>query len=154
MLQQLESVKSRWGGKSQVVDRWLMDRQALLVSFCELAGINKQSESLPDADEIANFCSALLDYLSAGHFEVFDILVEDDDEGLDLKDKLYPKLTKTTDAALAFNDTFAQAVTPEQAAGFDAALAQLGEILEERFALEDELIAHVHTNKRDPEVTL
>ena len=81
MLQQLESVKSRWGGKSQVVDRWLMDRQALLVSFCELAGINKQSESLPDADEIANFCSALLDYLSAGHFEVFDILVEDDDEG-------------------------------------------------------------------------
>ena len=101
MLQQLESVKSRWGGKSQVVDRWLMDRQALLVSFCELAGINKQSESLPDADEIANFCSALLDYLSAGHFEVFDILVEDDDEGLDLKDKLYPKLTKTTDAALA-----------------------------------------------------
>ena len=155
MLQQLESVKSRWGGKSQVVDRWLMDRQALLVSFCELAGINKQSESLPDADEIANFCSALLDYLSAGHFEVFDILVEDDDdEGLDLKDKLYPKLTKTTDGALAFNDTFAQAVTPEQAAGFDAALAQLGETLEERFALEDELIAHVHTNKRDPEVTL
>ena len=154
MLQQLESVKSRWGGKSQVVDRWLMDRQALLVSFCELAGINKQSESLPDADEIANFCSALLDYLSAGHFEVFDFLVEDDDEGLDLKDKLYPKLTKTTDAALAFNDTFAQAVTPDQAAGFDAALAQLGETLEERFALEDELIAHVHTNKRDPEVTL
>lgn len=154
MLQQLESVKSRWGGKSQVVDRWLMDRQALLVSFCELAGINKQSESLPDADEIANFCSALLDYLSAGHFEVFDILVEDDDEGLDLKDKLYPKLTKTTDAALAFNDTFAQAVTPEQAAGFDSALAKLGETLEERFALEDELIAHVHTNKRDPEVAL
>ncbi|MBR9784856.1 MAG: sigma D regulator [Gammaproteobacteria bacterium] len=153
MLQQLESVKSRWGGKSQVVDRWLMDRQALLVSFCELAGINKQSESLPDADEIANFCSALLDYLSAGHFEVFDILVEDD-EGLDLKDKLYPKLTKTTDAALAFNDTFAQAVTPEQAAGFDSALAKLGETLEERFALEDELIAHVHTNKRDPEVAL
>ena len=44
--------------------------------------------------------------------------------------------------------------TPDQAAGFDAALAQPGETLEERFALEDELIAHVHTNKRDPEVTL
>ncbi len=63
-------------------------------------------------------------------------------------------MTKTTDAALAFNDTFAQAVTPEQAAEFDSALAKLGETLEERFALEDELIAHVHTKKRDPEVTL
>ncbi len=129
MLQQLESVKSKWGGKSQVIDRWLMDRQALLVSFCELAGINKRSECLPDPDEIDNFCSALLDYLSVGHFE---------------GDKLYPRLTKTTDAALAFNDTFAQAVTPEQAAEFDSALAKLGETLEERFALEDELIAHVN----------
>ena len=168
MLQQLESVKSKWGGKSQVIDRWLMDRQALLFSFCELAGINKRSECLPDPDEIDNFCSALLDYLSVGHFEVFDMLVENDNEGLALRDKLYPRLTKTTDAALAFNDTFAQAVTPEQAAGFDArpepgsalyaefdsALAKLGETLEERFALEDELIAHVHTKKRDPEVTL
>ena len=154
MLQQLESVKSKWGGKSQVIDRWLLDRQALLVSYCELAGINSQSECLPDADEIANFCGALLDYLSAGHFEVFDILVEGDSEGSALRDKLYPELTKTTDAAMEFNDTFAQAVTPEQAAGFDSALAKLGETLEERFALEDELIAHVHTNKRDPEVAL
>ena len=154
MLQQLESVKSKWGGKSQVIDRWLMDRQALLVSFCELACINKRSECLPDPDEIDNFCSALLDYLSVGHFEVFDMLVENDNEGLALRDKLYPRLTKTTDAALAFNDTFAQAVTPEQAAEFDSALAKLGETLEERFALEDELIAHVHTKKRDPEVTL
>ena len=85
MLQQLESAKSKWGGKSHVIDRWLMDRQALLVSFCELAGINKNSECLPDADEIASFCSALLDYLSAGHFEIFDILVENDKEGLDFQ---------------------------------------------------------------------
>lgn len=154
MLQQLESVKSKWGGKSQIIDRWLLERQALLVSYCELGGINKHTECLPDADEITSFCGALLDYLSAGHFEIFDILVENDDEGLLLRDKLYPRLTKTTDEALKFNDTFAQAVTPEQAAGFDSALAELGETLEERFALEDELIAHVHTNKRDPELTL
>ena len=154
MLQQLESVKSKWGGQSHVIDRWLMDRQALLVSYCELAGINNDSECLPDADEIANFCSALLDYLSAGHFEVFDILVENDTEGLNLRDKLYPELSKTTDAALAFNDTFAQSVTLEQAADLDSALASLGETLEERFTLEDELISHVHSNPRDPEVTL
>jgi regulator of sigma D len=148
MLQQLESAKSKWGGKSQTIDKWLQERQALLVTYCSLAGINKQSECLPDADEIADFCGALLDYLSAGHFEVFEILTENDSDlhGQALKEDLYPKLTKTTDAALAFNDRFAEAITSEQAAGFDSALAELGETLEERFALEDELIAHVHTH--------
>lgn len=148
MLQQLESAKSKWGGKSQTIDKWLQERQALLVTYCSLAGINKQSECLPDADEIADFCGALLDYLSAGHFEVFEILTENngDPQGQALKEDLYPKLTKTTDAALAFNDRFGEAITSEQAAGFDNALAELGETLEERFALEDELIAHVHTH--------
>lgn len=147
MLQQLESVKSKWGGKSHVIDKWLLERQALLVSYCNLAGINQQTECLPDADEISDFCSALLDYLSAGHFEVFELLVENDEKGQQLKDDLYPQLTKTTDAALSFNDKFAEAVSAEQASGFDGALATLGETLEERFALEDELIAHVHTHK-------
>ncbi|WDT85825.1 sigma D regulator [Alteromonas sp. 009811495] len=147
MLQQLESVKSKWGGKSHVIDKWLLERQALLVSYCSLAGINQQTECLPDADKISDFCSALLDYLSAGHFEIFELLVENDEKGQQLKEDLYPQLTKTTDAALSFNDKFAEAVSAEQASGFDVALATLGETLEERFALEDELIAHVHTHK-------
>ncbi len=147
MLQQLESVKKKWSGKSEVIDRWLRDRQALLVSYCHLAGINQRDKCLPDASDISRFCDALMDYLSAGHFEVFDMLVENDEKGLSLKNELYPKLTITTDAALLFNDRFADAVTPEQANKFDYALAQLGETLEERFALEDELIAHVHAYK-------
>jgi regulator of sigma D len=147
MLQQLESARSKWGGKSQTIDRWLQERQALLVTYCSLAGINESNSSLPDADDIAAFCGALLDYLSAGHFEVFELLTENGDDvtGLGLKENLYPELTKTTDAALAFNDKFAEAVSAKQAAGFDSALADLGETLEERFALEDELIAHMHS---------
>jgi len=147
MLQQLESVKNKWGGKNQVIDKWLLDRQALLVSYCDLAGINQDSGCLPDADKISHFCDALMDYLSAGHFEVFDLLVESDVAGNALKEQLYPKLKQTTDASLAFNDSFADAVTAEQATHFDTALARLGETLEERFALEDELIAHVHQHK-------
>lgn len=147
MLQQLESVKSKWGGKSLVIDKWLLERQALLVSYCQLAGINAHDDCLPDADEISEFCGALLDYLSAGHFEIFELLVEGDASGLTLKDELYPRLAETTDAALSFNDAFADALSPEQAAKLDKALANLGETLEERFALEDELIAHVHKNE-------
>ena len=147
MLQQLENDKNKWGGKHQVIDKWLLERQALLVSYCNLAGINQNNGCLPDADKISQFCDALMDYLSAGHFEVFDIIAGHDSAGEALKEQLYPKLKETTDASLSFNDTFADAVTAEQASHFDAALAQLGETLEERFALEDELIAHVHTHE-------
>lgn len=146
MLKQLENVKSKWGGKSQTVDNWLQARQQLLVTYCNLAGLDQKSESLPEANDIAQFCEFLMDYLSAGHFEVFDMLVSDDADGQRLKEHLYPKLTQTTDAALQFNDKFAEAVTIEQAADFDDALAKLGETLEERFGLEDELIEHMHTN--------
>jgi regulator of sigma D len=145
MLKQLEDVKTKWGGKSQTVDNWLNARQQLLINFCNLAGMDKRNETLPEANEIAHFCECLMDYLSAGHFEVFDILVSDDADGQQLKAHLYPKLTQTTDAALQFNDKFAEAVTTEQAANFDDALAKLGETLEERFGLEDKLIEHMHT---------
>jgi len=149
MLQQLENVKQKWGGKSQTVDNWLVARQSLLVSFCHLAGLNRQDDRLPGANEIALFCENLLDYLSAGHFEVFDMLVKEDNGGAALKQELYPELTKTTDAALQFNDRFAEAVTLEQATSFDRELASLGETLEERFKLEDRLISHLYKNSRD-----
>ena len=149
MLEQLESVKQKWGGKSQVVDNWLHARQSLLVSFCHLAGLNKRKDPLPEASEVERFCQNLMDYLSAGHFEVFDMLVKNDAEGIALKENLYPKLTKTTDAALQFNDKFAEAITMEQAALFENELAKLGETLEERFKLEDQLISHMYTNSSD-----
>ena len=60
MLQQLESVKSKWGGKSQVIDKWLLERQALLVSYCKLAGINTHDDCLPNADEISEFCGVVI----------------------------------------------------------------------------------------------
>lgn len=143
MLNQLESTKAKWGGKSKTVDNWLQARQDLLVSFCHLAGLNGTNDSLPEANEITLFCENLMDYLSTGHFEVFDMLVEEDEEGKALKQEFYPKLTKTTDAALGFNDRFAEAVSIEQAASFDEALANLGETLEERFKLEDSLISYM-----------
>jgi len=147
MLQQLESVKQKWGGKNQTIDNWLHARQSLLVSFCHLAGLNQRRNTLPEASEIEDFCEKLMDYISAGHFEVFDMLVNDNDEGVTLKQNLYPKLTKTTDAALQFNDKFAEAITMEQAALFEKELAELGETLEERFKLEDQLISHMYANR-------
>lgn len=159
MLNRLQKAKQKWGGKSDTVDNWLKSRQELLISYCNLAGIsadtsvdisdneiqiNRSHHALPDVSQIERFCEDLMDYLSAGHFEVYDMLIDSDDEGQKLKQQLDPALAATTDAALHFNDKYTEMVQPEQAASFDLDLEKLGETLAERFELEDQLIGHMH----------
>lgn len=160
MLQQLESAKRKWGGKSDAVDNWLKARQQLLIEYCLLAGITSAEagsvvtdvhlssangeRALPDAGDVETFCEDLMDYLSAGHFEVYDILATSSTRAKSLKEQLYPRISSTTDAALRFNDRYTQLVQPEQASTFDKDLAELGETLEERFELEDRLLHHLY----------
>jgi regulator of sigma D len=146
MLSQVEAAKQNWGGKSATIDKWLYERQNLLIQYCHLAGLDTVKGALPEAADISEFCTILMDYLSVGHFEVYEMLVENDESGALLKAKIYPLIAETTEKALNFNDNFADSFTPEQANNFDKALDSLGEVLEERFALEDQLIQHMHNN--------
>ncbi|WP_218311218.1 sigma D regulator [Alteromonas antoniana] len=154
MLNKLEQAKDKWGGRHTIIDNWLHARQMLLIKYCELAGLSgghdqaPQSHALPDASAIDAFCEAMMDYLSAGHFEVYDMLVNDDAEGQALKQKLYPEIAVTTDSALTFNDAYTDAVSAEQASQFDTDLASLGETLEVRFELEDQLIGHMYHSEQ------
>ncbi|MCW8090781.1 sigma D regulator [Alteromonas sp. ASW11-130] len=145
MLNKLEKAKSSWGGRSETIDKWLQERQSLLIKYCDLAGLNQPDASkLPTANDVSDFCAVLMDYISAGHFEVYEMLVSDDEAGIQLKRTVYPQIAQTTDNALRFNDHFAEALSAEQAKNFDSELADLGNVLEERFALEDRLIHHMH----------
>ena len=154
MLKKLEQAKDKWGGKHSIIDNWLHARQTLLIRYCELAGLSgghdhgHQSSALPDASAIDAFCEAMMDYLSAGHFEVYDMLVSDDADGKALKQKIYPEIAATTDSALNFNDAYTDAVSAEQASQFDTDLASLGETLEVRFELEDQLIGHMYHSEQ------
>ena len=37
MLKDLQSARERWGGVSEVIDRWLKERQELLVRYCDVS---------------------------------------------------------------------------------------------------------------------
>ncbi len=154
MLNKLEQAKDKWGGRHSIIDNWLHARQTLLIQYCELAGLSgsqdsaSQSNALPDTSSIDAFCEAMMDYLSAGHFEVYDMLVSDDAQGKALKQEVYPDIAVTTDQALTFNDAYSDAVSAEQAAKFDSDLASLGETLEARFELEDQLIGHMYHSEK------
>ena len=147
MLNKLEVAQQQWGGANQTIDAWLRERQEVLVAYCELAGLppyNKLETTLPQADDIKRFCQLLLDYISAGHFEIFDNIVANcltkGPASSEKARQIYPLINKSTDFALQFNDKYAESDDFKASNDFDESLATLGGLLEDRFELEDQLI--------------
>lgn len=153
MLENCRNAKERWGGVSEIIDRWLKERQELIVKYCDLTKLEEFGDVEEVVKRFTEFCQVLLDYVSAGHFEVYEQLVAEaqdffDERGIDLANRLYPRIQKTTEAVLDFNDRFDN--TPEEAEELKSLmpeLSRLGECLAERFELEDVLIEALHTTR-------
>jgi regulator of sigma D len=142
--------EEKWGGVDSTIDGWLGARKLLLIQYCELAGLppfDSELNALPDNQKITSFCATLMDYVSAGHFEVYDQIAQEN-QGIQNKQQLfgelYPEITITTDIALSFNDNFADTNTAHDLEVFDQQLSDLGQTLERRFAMEDQLIDNLH----------
>ncbi|WP_026376679.1 Rsd/AlgQ family anti-sigma factor [Aestuariibacter salexigens] len=146
MLHQVERAESRWGGSHDVIDSWLNERKELLIQYCQLAGLppfSRAAGALPDKESVLAFCEILMDYVSAGHFEVYEKLTGEEAKRDDTHH--YASISQTTDVALDFNDRFATE-SDHVGEGFDSALSALGQALEERFELEDDLINAIYDN--------
>ena len=153
MLENCRNAKERWGGVSDIVDGWLKERQNLIVLYCEITSTAAESsEAL--VSKYQNFCQILVDYVSAGHFEVYEQLIQEakefDDGGEDLAKKIIPQIQLTTEAALKFNDQFDDVHKVDDGLGsLGDEMSKLGEILEDRFGLEDTLIETLHNSHAD-----
>jgi regulator of sigma D len=130
---------------------WLKERRALLSAYTSL--VVSLDNSLPQAGVArhqADLCELLVDYVSAGHFEVFHRLVEEAESFGDgssaLAAELMPDIGDTTEVILAYEDKYADCAVPCDKLSRD--LSALGEILETRFVLEDRLIAGLHNSHR------
>ena len=138
MLDNLQNARERWGGVSDLIDRWLRDRQQLIVQYCDISGTTDFEDSEQVRNKFGKLCDALVDYVSAGHFEIYEKLIREE----------------TTEVALAFNDKLsADAMSEEALRGLMGPLSELGEQLETRFSLEDFLIEHLHNVHADQMVS-
>ena len=148
MLNQLESLTERVRGSNKLVDRWLHVRKHLLVAYYNLVGIKPGKESFMRLNEKAldDFCQSLVDYLSDGHFNIYERIIREM-EGTTpylAASKLYPLLEANTQQIMDYYDsTLENAIDHDNYLEFQQALSDLGEALEERFTLEDRLIALV-----------
>ncbi|KXO06773.1 MULTISPECIES: Rsd/AlgQ family anti-sigma factor [Marinobacter] len=149
MLENCRNARERWGGVSELIDRWLKERQELLVRYCDLSTETDFSQTEMLRDKFVRLCEVLVDYVSAGHFEVYEQLIQEarefNDGGLELAAKVYPRIEQTTGVALNFNDRVdGRLLTEDDVRELFSELSKLGEVLESRFEMEDFLIEHLH----------
>lgn len=153
MLEKCRTAKERWGGVSDIIDHLLEERQLLISRFVALPTLALNEDFKPQTEA---FCDLLMDYLSSGHFEVYEQLLREgsefDDGSLEKAQKLFPLIQLSTDFALDFNDNCTSRLaelTLRKVRDFSDQLSRLGELLEERFELEDRMIEILHNSHRD-----
>ncbi|MGM0702492.1 MAG: sigma D regulator [Pseudomonadota bacterium] len=150
MLEDCKNAQERWGGVHRLIDRWLDERRELLVCFVELKEACDAELEAVEKSQIDRFSELLMDYISAGHFEIYPQLREEarhfgDDQALGIAEKLLERLDMSTELMLAFDADYA---TPVRCRHYlprlPAWLDRLARGLTERFAMEDQLIARLH----------
>ncbi|BES86655.1 regulator of sigma D [Pectobacterium araliae] len=153
MLNQLQSLTEYVGGNNALIDQWLQARKQLLVAYYHLVGIkpNKETLSLLDEEALDNFCQNLVDYLSTGHFHLYEKMLHEaathSEQVLALSTQLDLALQNNTQQIMTFYDShLAAAIDHDNCLEFQQALSSVGEALEERFTLEDNMIKQVYDN--------
>ena len=153
MLNNCESAKQRWGGVNDLIDKWLKERQDLIVKLCDLS-VKPGSSQENTVERLQSFCQILVDYVSVGHFEVYEQLLNEaaefNDGGTELANKIIPQIQSSTELALNFNDRFDDIHKVDDGIeGLILELDNLGKTLEDRFELEDVLIEAFHKTHAD-----
>ncbi len=135
--------KERRSHSSDLVAKLINERTEMLATFCRLAGIEPYTADKPVQKLLQEFCQILVDYVAAGHFALYERIVEGKErrkEVSDLAAQIYSRIADTTDSALDFNDKYdcEDHCTMLDELGTD--LSQLGEELAVRIELEDKLL--------------
>ena len=148
MLENCQSAQERWGGVNNIIDRWLNQRQSLLVAYCGLSGVKEFADNDPEhGTTIRRLCELMVDYVSAGHFEVYEQLIQEgkefeDTEGLKKAASLYQIIDETTEKLIDFNDKYEEI---DDLSTLVNDLSATGEVLANRFEAEDQMINVLHT---------
>lgn len=127
-----------------LVAKLVAERTEMLATFCRLAGIEPYLPDKPVQKLLQDFCQILVDYVAAGHFALYERIVEGKErrqEVASIATRSYPRIARTTDAALDFNDKYDCEDHCTALDSLSADLSLLGEELAVRIELEDELLA-------------
>jgi regulator of sigma D len=129
-----------------IIDAWLIERQALLTQFVALPQMSVAEDVV---QELHHFCEAMVDYSSRGHFNVYEQLLTHiathSVKHVATTNALLGNIHDTTDKIIIFDDEYGavEKLSIQDIGHFSGRLSRLGEVLTERFNLEDELMGLV-----------
>lgn len=136
----------RRAGSRGMVRKLMDERTEMLSLYCRLAGVDTAKNGrrhAPTAELLQSFCQVMVDYLAAGHFSLYERMVNGNERRQSLAaqaEQLYPKIAETTQSALDFNDKYDGKNGMELSMAFDDDLSRLGEVLASRIEMEDRLL--------------
>ncbi|AEF53495.1 Rsd/AlgQ family anti-sigma factor [Marinomonas posidonica] len=148
MLESCKTAQERWGGVHEIIDRWLEQRRQMIES---LVFLRERGEFTPtDTPKILTLCEMLVDYVSTGHFTIYEQLAIEakefhDDGAIVLLGELLPEIDNTTEVVIEFNDKYdTKEHCNTQLEALPFSLQALTVVLAERFQYEDKLIRELH----------
>lgn len=131
---------SRKDNQYRMIEDWLKNRQALIVSFnhlCMLKPFDTPTADIPTIKEALDaFCQYLIDYVCIGQFHLFEKIARNIPKQSPDR-PLLNRLLRMTLQAIHFNDQYTQ---PENLHRLESELSSLGENIALRLELEDELL--------------
>ncbi len=128
---------------AKCVTPWLQQRQEILVTLHNLAGLLPKDLN-EDNISLTNFFQLLIDYMCAGHLQIFNLLIKQNLINLSTIKNVLQKINNTTNNIIKFNHKFNKFK--------NVSATDIVNILEEfanRIELEDLLlnIKHIITDK-------
>ncbi len=142
-------MEERRRGTQNMVAKLMAERTKMLTLFCRLAGLEPFEEAKNHTSTqklLQQFCQLLVDYIAAGHFGLYERIVNGTERrgGLaTLAEELYPRIAASTEVALDFNDRYDCEDHCDLSPEFESDLSRLGEELAARIELEDKLLAQL-----------
>lgn len=125
----------------QLIAKLKSERHEVWRLYCDIAQLKPFKASNELQKGLLSFSQMLIDYISLGHFSVYEHLIagtERRDSVLSAASKIYPALTETTDAAVSFNDKYDSIDKINVFDELEEDLSELGENLARRIELEDQ----------------
>jgi regulator of sigma D len=144
MSKQRSVTKERRHGSQELVGKLVAERTEMLATYFRLAGIKSYSASDKSVQTLLQeFCQILVDYVAAGHFAVYERILEGKErrqEVADIAAEVYERIARATDMALDFNDKYDCEDHCTALDSLSKDLSKLGEELTVRIELEDKLL--------------
>lgn len=143
MTEQMEAIEERRSDNQQLIEHMLKERDELFSLLLRVSSENASEDPFSSKTDLEEFVQLLVDYIAAAHFGLYQRIAEGKERRKavsELAVKIYPRIEKTTEAALEFDEKYSSENDGKDLSNLQSDLSKLCEELSARIELEDQLI--------------